>query len=456
MIRHITGRKQRGQAIVIIAGALLALVALVALAIDGGNAYAQRRNAQNAVDGAVIAGVTKMNQYFLSPSHRFCDPSTDPCTPKVRELTAFESNQIKLVMVQALQAASINSNTIDTNTVTLSGTMNLRYLDADGKVYGNDARVGEGLGLIPFASGSGTNSYGAAGLWAETTSTAGTYFARIIGINSVTADAHAGIRMGSAGAIAPVPQPKNAGANLGQPILWPMTLVTPTMVFTTQINTTLFSLNSLNGVGIDQATRTSNWANLSYNAAATDGTDCRQNATNINDFSCFLFRGFTPSDVTLFEGYADQGVNQPPGARVPDQHNIPLGSDGVPGDINATGIWIKGTSTQRPVPLPTIPNNYLDVQAIQQAGAFQWSVLIPVSDAVYTANNGQKYYHVVDAVAYKITSQHCCGGTASNNIYVNDLKGNFLGYGWAAGRATFSPRLDRAVRDGQTVLQLGP
>lgn len=47
--------KERGQAIVLIAAAIIGLVALTGLAIDGGNAFSDRRHAQNAADTAVVA-----------------------------------------------------------------------------------------------------------------------------------------------------------------------------------------------------------------------------------------------------------------------------------------------------------------------------------------------------------------------------------------------------------------
>jgi len=52
--------KYRGQALVLIALAFAALLALLALAIDGGNAYAQRRRAQNAADAAALAGTRRL------------------------------------------------------------------------------------------------------------------------------------------------------------------------------------------------------------------------------------------------------------------------------------------------------------------------------------------------------------------------------------------------------------
>jgi len=46
---------ERGQALVIIALAIIGLVAMTGLAIDGGNAYSDRRHAQNAADAAALA-----------------------------------------------------------------------------------------------------------------------------------------------------------------------------------------------------------------------------------------------------------------------------------------------------------------------------------------------------------------------------------------------------------------
>lgn len=50
-----TSTHERGQALVIIALAIIGLVAITALTIDGGNAYSDRRHAQNAADTAVLA-----------------------------------------------------------------------------------------------------------------------------------------------------------------------------------------------------------------------------------------------------------------------------------------------------------------------------------------------------------------------------------------------------------------
>lgn len=53
-------RKANGQAMVIIALAMFVLVGLVGLSVDGGSMYLQRRAAQNATDGAALAGTSTM------------------------------------------------------------------------------------------------------------------------------------------------------------------------------------------------------------------------------------------------------------------------------------------------------------------------------------------------------------------------------------------------------------
>lgn len=53
---------QKGQALILIVGAIIGLVALVALAIDAGNAFSDRRHAQNAADTAAFAAVLEKIQ----------------------------------------------------------------------------------------------------------------------------------------------------------------------------------------------------------------------------------------------------------------------------------------------------------------------------------------------------------------------------------------------------------
>lgn len=52
--------KERGQSLVLVAAAMVALVMFVAIAVDVSNAYYHRRTAQNAADGAALAGVSRL------------------------------------------------------------------------------------------------------------------------------------------------------------------------------------------------------------------------------------------------------------------------------------------------------------------------------------------------------------------------------------------------------------
>jgi hypothetical protein len=49
-------QSERGQALILIVFAIIGLIGMTALAVDGGNAYADRRHAQNAADTAALAG----------------------------------------------------------------------------------------------------------------------------------------------------------------------------------------------------------------------------------------------------------------------------------------------------------------------------------------------------------------------------------------------------------------
>ncbi len=63
---------QRGQALVLIVLALVGMIALTALAVDGGNVYSDRRRAQNAADSAALAaGLARIRQDASAPWDAF-------------------------------------------------------------------------------------------------------------------------------------------------------------------------------------------------------------------------------------------------------------------------------------------------------------------------------------------------------------------------------------------------
>ncbi len=82
---------ERGQALVLIAFGIIALVGMTGLAIDGGNAYSDRRHAQNAADTSILAGAlafvrqedwkTIADQRAISNGYNDTDPSHSSSNP---------------------------------------------------------------------------------------------------------------------------------------------------------------------------------------------------------------------------------------------------------------------------------------------------------------------------------------------------------------------------------------
>ncbi len=62
LARRSTARSEQGQVLVIVAVGLLAMIAMVALVVDGGHAWGQQREAQNGADAASEAGAVRLAQ----------------------------------------------------------------------------------------------------------------------------------------------------------------------------------------------------------------------------------------------------------------------------------------------------------------------------------------------------------------------------------------------------------
>lgn len=72
-----THNTQRGQVLIIFVFAIIALIGMVALAIDGGNVYSDRRHAQNGADTAAMAAALFRNSWQKNTSgHPTCDGFT--------------------------------------------------------------------------------------------------------------------------------------------------------------------------------------------------------------------------------------------------------------------------------------------------------------------------------------------------------------------------------------------
>ncbi len=156
-----------GQAMVIIALASLALIAFAGLAIDGGSAYTQRRNAQNAADAAALAATTEMlgpyEQMILVNATDVDGTSTDEANIK-----------------NTLATYATSHNIAWTN-------MHAYYID-DNKQLVTTIEVGNYHG-VPW-------SLGAKGIAVKATSETDAYLMKILGWNKVSATASSSAFMG--------------------------------------------------------------------------------------------------------------------------------------------------------------------------------------------------------------------------------------------------------------------
>jgi hypothetical protein len=131
-------RSESGQIAVILALAMVGLLAFTALAIDGGNMYLQKRNAQNAADAGAIAGTREVHRILhLDP----LDPDyPDPADPYLRiKINEFvESNGVP--------------DTNDDVAGLSNDNIHAYYLDVDGNRIGNN-EVGFSGSVPPDARG---------------------------------------------------------------------------------------------------------------------------------------------------------------------------------------------------------------------------------------------------------------------------------------------------------------
>jgi hypothetical protein len=141
---------QRGQALVLVVGAFLATIAMAALIVDGGNAFAQQRRTQNWTDGAANAGAVQL----------------------LRRLVGVPGTEIEWHqrVVDAVNA-SVAADGLDSVDV-------IQYTDVDGNV------------LPPDVDGSPIPD-GAAGVHVVGDRDFGTFFSGLLGLTGLTATAEA-------------------------------------------------------------------------------------------------------------------------------------------------------------------------------------------------------------------------------------------------------------------------
>ena len=145
---------ERGQILVIVAVGLIAIIAMVALVVDGGFAWAKQRDTQNAADASAEAGATILMQNVAGVSPAKTDAD---------------------VAAAVSQAATENGTTVDVAYYTnIDGAL----LTSGGAVTASEGSAAQvGGGVIPP---------GAHGVRAVNTQDFDTFLAGIMGFNEVT------------------------------------------------------------------------------------------------------------------------------------------------------------------------------------------------------------------------------------------------------------------------------
>jgi Flp pilus assembly protein TadG len=200
---------QEGQAIAILAIAMVALLAMVALIVDGGTAFAQQRMTQNGSDSASEAGAVVLMQKLANVQPPKNGDDVD---------TAVQTNAAANGLTTPVQACYTDLNGTPLNS---DGTTNTNCQAA--------AQVGQGLAIPPCSACPGGF---ASGVRVHGSRPFGTFFAGIVGLPGFTASATAtaisGYVTGLAGPVLPVTFPVFAtacdGTNeaIGSTTLWPV------------------------------------------------------------------------------------------------------------------------------------------------------------------------------------------------------------------------------------------
>jgi len=164
---------------------MLGLLALVGLAIDGGSMYGQRRQAQNAADGASIAGTRAMlDMYIEMARHNASD--VDGSSGDERAI---------------LSAIEDYASKHGVNTAPGSGDLEAYFVNDSKQVVSVGSGRGGCGGVDPCKVGDNNRvpwTYGAKGIIVRARSHAAAYFMAVFGTTEVSAVASATAFMGVA------------------------------------------------------------------------------------------------------------------------------------------------------------------------------------------------------------------------------------------------------------------
>jgi hypothetical protein len=363
-------RKSRGQSIVIIALSMILLVSVVALAVDGGSMYTQRRAAQNAADSAAIAG-SKLFLTYLEAAVKI-----DPNPP---DGTADQEHQIRTTIEQYAAANGVAANTIQAYFI--DAQKRIVSVQANGNI-GNPC--GTSGGLSPCQVGNNGEvpwNLGAIGVTVSGQAQTAAYFVRILGWNTISASARATSMV----------ELTNSVSN---------SAVLPLGLFTSTINIDNIQFGQtytlINGDG-SQGGGQWGWVTFNYDNGSA------------NVAKAWLYCGFNPSvTVDTWAAWCPGTYSSVSGAAGPTRH-YPSTINNPPTDFHpeplpipvrflqygpqASGWWLKASSGTTNSACSALYNHVVD-DATNTPDGLGTYLYFPIFDATYDNGSEGLAYHI--------------------------------------------------------------
>ncbi len=395
-------RKERGQAIVILAFALIALAAFAGLAIDGGRLYAARRQSQNTADAVAMAGTRLLGQFIAD------------CTG-ITPLAADEA--ITLEMIKLARANGVDPQTENAK---LEGW----YVDKNETPLG---RVGWGLGV----------PNGATGIRARLTTTDTTTFLKIVGQRYIVAPGEATAMTG------PVHLTQFSGGGL-LPIGFPIQRV-DSIVASGNYQFKMFEANGniCDRAGMDcPSNPTPNsqrgWLNFNYiyhnawysNPPASNPDGINVNGSTSSPLNRVLESNFGNDDLKY---WAVNGPGHPiyVGTRgdasrpddLNDPYRYPRDGDFIVGDPGTRDVSRRDVCEAHMHQIVYLPLFDYVIERAQMSSSAFFKNHEPSNPLKFP---NQYFYHIVGFMAASLDN---CGGGGSNGYIEGTFKSAFVGEG---------------------------
>lgn len=378
MLFEKSSQSERGQAIVIVAGAIVVLLAFLGLAVDGGTVYANRRRTQNASDAASLAGTRLLAEAICG------DPSIDDTAIAQAVNSYAEKNGVD--DSNGVAGDEINSNVT---------AYYVHFANNDVIQYDPPELVGDGDG-IPT---------GASGIQTTTAITRSTYFLGLVGQPSGTASSVAtaitGPLLTTGGGLTPIGIPIQVVQDLN-----------PEDPFSVNMGASCSGEDDCAVTYIDDSGANSiehrGWVNLCFMWNQSEASswpraprpgDCEHGNGNIGVSSLMDWLS-DPPQVTL---YADCAWDE--GCRHGDYIHGKPGTSWGALQTNCSSI------VDQTIYAPVFDHFEAD-----------WDNITNPKPDVYPSQGGGGFYHIVGFTAVKVTScQHGAGGQHTINMELVEL-----------------------------------